>query len=68
MKKLLSLDALAELARAYLKSVWIAAPQWDAEKKHGSAFRHTALEPRVAVSENLPASRKLKPTSNATSS
>ena len=33
MKKLLSLDALAELARAYLKSVWIAAPQWDAEKK-----------------------------------
>ena len=33
MKKLLSLDALAELARVYLKSAWIAAPQWDTEKK-----------------------------------
>ena len=29
MKKALSLNALAELARAYLKSAWIAAPQWD---------------------------------------
>ena len=33
LKKVLSLDALAELARVYLKSAWIAAPQWDAEKK-----------------------------------
>lgn len=44
MKKLLSLDELKELARAYLKSPWIAAPQWDLEKKqwvrispHGTA-------------------------------
>ena len=29
MKKVLSLDALAELARVYLESAWIAAPQWD---------------------------------------
>lgn len=33
LKKVLSRDALAELARVYLKSPWIAAPQWDAEKK-----------------------------------
>lgn len=33
MKKPLSLDALAELARAYLKSPWIAAPQWDKVQK-----------------------------------
>ena len=44
MKRLLSFDALAELARVYLKSTWIAAPQWDVEKKqwvrispHGTA-------------------------------
>ena len=43
MKKLTP-AALVELARAYLKSSWIAAPQWDAEKKawvrispHGTA-------------------------------
>ena len=43
MKKLTP-DALAALARAYLKSAWIAAPQWDAEKRqwvrispHGTA-------------------------------
>ena len=33
MKKALSLDALAALARAYLKSPWIAVPQWDLSKK-----------------------------------
>ncbi len=32
MKKL-TMEALADLARAYLKSPWIAAPQWDLEKK-----------------------------------
>ena len=33
MKKLLSLAELTELARTYLESVYISAPQWDAEKK-----------------------------------
>ena len=33
MKNALSLDALAELARAYLKSPWIGSPQWDLVKK-----------------------------------
>ena len=44
MKKLLSLSELTELARVYLKSAWIAAPQWDLEQKrwvhispHGTA-------------------------------
>ena len=44
MKKTLSLDALTALARAYLKSAWIGAPQWDSVKKrwvrispHGTA-------------------------------
>ena len=44
MKKLLSQDALVELARAYLKSPWVASPQWDLAKKrwvrispHGTA-------------------------------
>ena len=43
MKKL-TMEALADLARAYLKSPWIKAPQWDTEKKqwvsihpHGTA-------------------------------
>ncbi|RKU21056.1 hypothetical protein C6499_22820 [Candidatus Poribacteria bacterium] len=33
MKKLMSLAGLTELARAYLKSAWIASPQWDSVKK-----------------------------------
>lgn len=32
MKKL-TREGLVELARTYLKSVYISAPQWDAEKK-----------------------------------
>ncbi len=49
MKKL-TMEALAELARAYLKSPWIKAPQWDAEKKqwvsihpHGTATSSCGL-------------------------
>ena len=50
MKKLLSLAELTELARAYLKSPWIAAPQWDLVKKrwvrispHGTATSSCGL-------------------------
>ena len=49
MKRTLSLDALTELARAYLKSAWIGSPQWDsAEKAMGPHFttRHCNLELR----------------------